>query len=63
MTNMSCDVRISSYFCAILFSFLVQSRVTNAQGIGDIFGAIGSLMGEMGAGDKCEFECSNSKYT
>ena len=29
--------------------------------LGDLFGAIGSMMGGLGAGDRCHFECKNGK--
>ena len=63
MRIMACDVRLF-YFTSVVFTVLITQRsVVNAQGMGDLFGALGGLMGELGTGDKCDFECSNGTYT
>ncbi len=61
MSNMAADVRIFTCVVATTIVILLQSCGTGAQGFGELFGALGGLMGEMGAGDLCEFECSNGR--
>ena len=63
MRTMACDVRLFDFASVVFIVLYVQNNVVNAQGMGDLFGALGGLMGELGTGNRCDFECSNGKYT
>ena len=63
MRTMACDVRLFDFASVVFIVLYVQNNVVNAQGMGDLFGALGGLMGELGTGNRCDFECSNGEYT